>query len=128
MRKTAKQSPSKPAVAVANTLEELGFNIQLLGSTKYVLNKLKSLNITGLNRVREAFIKNKQPRFVKYFFSGMPYGKTKLYPGKVRVASLEKLAHLIKVCGLMLQTKVYLFWKRGEIGSNFVVTVLLRAV
>jgi len=27
-------------------------------------------------------------------------------------ASLERLAHLIKVCGLLLQTKVYLFWQK----------------
>jgi len=33
-----------------------------------------------------------------------------VYAEKVREASLEKLAHLIKVCGLLLQTKVYLFW------------------
>jgi hypothetical protein len=26
-------------------------------------------------------------------------------------ASLEKIAHLIKVCGFLLQTKVYLFWR-----------------
>ena len=61
--------------------------------------------------MRDAFIHNRQPRFVKYFFAGMPYGKTKLYPRKVRAANLEKLVHLIKVCGLLLQTKVYLFWE-----------------
>jgi hypothetical protein len=62
--------------------------------------------------VRDAFIHNRQPRFVKYFFTGMPYGKTELYPGKVKAASLEKLAHLMKVCGLLLQTKVYLLWEK----------------
>jgi len=29
-------------------------------------------------------------------------------------ASLEKLAHLIKICGLLLQTKVYLFWSKTD--------------
>ena len=79
---------------------------------KYVLNKLQSLKAADLVQVREDFIKNKQPRFVKYFFSGMPYGKSRLYPGKVMEASLEKLTHLIRVCGLLLQTKVYLFWEK----------------
>ena len=111
MRKIIEQPPTKQAIAITAELEKLGFNTQLLGSTKYVLNKLQSLNTGGLDRVRDAFIHNKQPRFVKYFFPGMPYGKTRLYPGLVRAASLEKLAHLIKVCGLLLQTKVYLFWR-----------------
>jgi len=56
-------------------------------------------------------IRNKAPRFMKYFFSHEPYGKQKLYRKKLMKSSLEKLAHLIKVCGLLLQTKVYLFSK-----------------
>jgi hypothetical protein len=111
MQKIIEQPPTKQALAIAAELEKLGFNTQLLGSTKYVLTKLKSLSGEDLDRVREAFIHNKQPRFVKYFFPGMPYGKTRLYPRKVKEASLEKLAHLVKVCGLLLQTKVYLFWR-----------------
>jgi len=118
MRKIMEQPPSKQALAIRAVLEQVGFNTQLLGSGKTVLNKLKSLKAADLDRVREAFIHNKQPRFVKYFFARMPYGKTKLYPGKVRAASLEKLAHLIKVCGLLLQTKVYLFWKSEKKGKG----------
>jgi len=74
---------------------------------------MQNLSTEDQGRVREAFIHNKQPRFMKYFFSKMPYGQMELYREKVREASLEKLAHLIKVCGLLLQTKVYLFWKKS---------------
>jgi hypothetical protein len=37
------------------------------------------------------------------------------YRKEVRFASLEKLVGLIKICGFLMQTKVYLFWseKRG---------------
>ncbi|PIU59828.1 hypothetical protein COS86_02185 [Candidatus Bathyarchaeota archaeon CG07_land_8_20_14_0_80_47_9] len=28
-------------------------------------------------------------------------------------ARAEQLAGLVKICGFLLQTKVYLFWKRG---------------
>lgn len=111
MQKIAEQPPTKEALAIAQVLSELGFNIQLLGSEKYVLNKLHSLKTEELTQVKEAFIKNNTPRFMKYFFPHQPYGKQKLYRKKVMKASLEKLAHLIKVCGLLLQTKVYLFWK-----------------
>ena len=114
MQKIMEQPPSKQALAIRAVLEQLGFNIHLLGSTKTVLNKLQSLKGEDLDRVREAFIRNKQPRFMKYFFSKMPYGKTKLYREKVMAASLERLAHLIKVCGLLLQTKAYLFWEKSD--------------
>jgi len=109
MQKIAEQPPAKEALAIADTLLKLGFNTQLLGSEKYVLNKLKSLKPEELARVKETFIQNKTPRFMKYFFSHQPYGKQKLYRKKLMKASLERLAHLIKVCGMLLQTKVYLF-------------------
>ena len=72
---------------------------------------MQNLSTEDQGRVREAFIRNRQPRFLKYFFPKMPYGKTKLYREKVMAASLEKVAHLIKICSLLLQTKAYLFWK-----------------
>jgi hypothetical protein len=43
MQKIAEQPPPKEALAIAEILQKLGFNIQLLGSEKYVLNKLQSL-------------------------------------------------------------------------------------
>jgi len=37
--------------------------------------------------------------------------KKEAYVKEIMKASLERLARLIKVCGFLLQTKVYLFWK-----------------
>jgi hypothetical protein len=34
------------------------------------------------------------------------------YEKKVNAATLEQLAGLIKICGFLLQSKVYLFWRR----------------
>lgn len=110
MQKIAEQPPSKKALAIAQVLSELDFNIQLLGSEKYVLRKLRTLKAENITKIKEAFIQNKAPRFMKYFFPHQPYGEQKLYNKKVMKVSLERLAHLIKVCGLLLQTKVYLFW------------------
>jgi len=39
------------------------------------------------------------------------YGKSKFYKGAVENADLEKLTKLIGICAMLLQTKVYLFWK-----------------
>jgi hypothetical protein len=43
---------------------------------------------------------------------GQPYGKTADYVRFVEAADSEKLAKLIKTLGLLLQTKVYLFWRK----------------
>jgi len=99
-------------------LSELGFNLQLLGSEKYVLNKLKSLNAEDVARIREAFIKNKAPRFMKYFFPHQPYGKHKVFSKKVMEAGLQRLTHLTKVCGFLLQTKVYLFCEKSTLRNH----------
>jgi hypothetical protein len=56
-------------------------------------------------------MRNKHQRFLKEFFSHLPYGKTEVYKREVENANCEKLARLIKICSFLLQTKVYLFWK-----------------
>ena len=60
--------------------------------------------------IKEAFITYSTPRFMKQFSLRLPYGYKKEYEKKVRELDLERLAGLIKVCGFLLQTKVYLFW------------------
>jgi len=87
-----------------------GFNVTFLGSKGYVLKKLSSLKPEDLQKVREAFKGNVHPRFMKEFFYHKPYGKAKLFKEKADKADFEKLAKLIKIVGLLLQTKVYLFW------------------
>jgi len=111
MQKIAQQPPPSEALKIAETLHDLGFNTQLLGSEKYVLNKLQTLGDKEVAKIREAFIRNSHARFMKYFFPHQLFGKKEVYAEGVRKASVEKLAHLIKVCGFLMQTKVYLFWK-----------------
>jgi len=112
MEKIAEQPPPKEALRVAETLQHLGFNVQLLSSEKYVLRKLQALRGEDLTKLREAFIKHSHLRFMKYFFCHMPFGRKEVYAKEVMKANLERLSRLIKVCGFLMQTKVYLFWKR----------------
>jgi len=111
MRTIAEQPPPKEALAIAEILQQLGFNIQLLGSEKYVLTKLQTLNAESIAKIREAFIKHPHMRFMKYFFCHMPFGRKEAYAKEVLKTNPERLAHLIKVCGFLMQTKVYLFWQ-----------------
>jgi hypothetical protein len=114
MQKIAEQPPPKEALAIAEILQQLGFNIQLLGSEKYVLNKLQTLSNGDLEKLREAFIKHCHARFMKYFFCHIPFGRKEVYAKEVMKANLERLSHLIKVCGFLMQTKVYLFWSKRK--------------
>ncbi|MBT0158662.1 GNAT family N-acetyltransferase [Candidatus Bathyarchaeota archaeon A05DMB-2] len=110
MKKVAEQPPPKEALRIAEVLEYFGFNIQLLGSEKYVLNKLQALSGEDLEKVREAFSKHCHTRFMKYLFPHQVFGRKKDYVEALKTAGVEKLAHLIRLCGFLLQTKVYLFW------------------
>jgi hypothetical protein len=62
--------------------------------------------------IREAFVKNSHPRFKKEFATSQhqPFGKTSDYIKGIENADFAKLAQLIKIVGMLLQTKVYLFW------------------
>jgi hypothetical protein len=112
MKKVTEQEPQREILRVSRVLEQVGFNVQLLGSGNYVFQKLQALNADGLERVREAFIKADHPRFSKFFSSGLPFGHTGDYERKVNTATLEQLAGLVKICGFLMQTKVYLFWSK----------------
>jgi len=111
MQKIAQQPPPREAVKIAETLHQLGFNTQLLSSEEYVLSKLQTLSDKEVAKIRETFVRNSHARFMKYFFPHQLFGKREAYTKEIRKTSLERLAHLIKVCGFLMQTKVYLFWK-----------------
>jgi hypothetical protein len=118
MKKIAEQPPPKEAIRIAQTLSQLGFDVQLLGSTTYLLRKLQNLNGQDLTRIKNAFIKNKHPRFMKQFSTELPFGNKEAYTKAVTCGSIEKLANLIKVCGFLLQTKTYLLWMKAHRADN----------
>ena len=98
---------------VSKVLSELGFDLQLLGSEHYAREKLEGLSLEQVSKLKEAFIKNKHPRFKKEFAISrhQPFGKTSDYVKSIQNVDLPKIAKLIKLVGLLSQTKVYLFWQ-----------------
>jgi GNAT superfamily N-acetyltransferase len=110
MRKIAESSQVKSALNVAEVLKTLGFNLTFFRSSKYVLKKLASLTSQNLSMLKAVFAENKHPRLMKEFSFHDPYGKSKYYKAAVETADSKKLAKLIGICGMLLQTKVYLFW------------------
>ena len=114
MKRIADQVQVKSVLKISEVLASLGFDVQLLGSQHYVKHKLDTLDTQQLLSVREVFIKNAHPRLKKEVASSrhQPYGKTADYVKFVEAADSEKLAKLIKTLALLLQTKVYLFWRK----------------
>jgi hypothetical protein len=117
MRNVITKEPPEEALCMAEILKNLGFDLQLLGSQRYTRSKLEALNPEQLVALRNNFIKNDHQRFRKEIATirHVPYGTTKAFREGIETADLEKLAKLVKIVGVLLQTKVYLFWSKDEI-------------
>ncbi|MCW4000586.1 MAG: hypothetical protein NWE93_10135 [Candidatus Bathyarchaeota archaeon] len=116
MQKIAQQQTVKGISSVSKALLELGFDSQLLASERYVMAKLESLQPAQIDKLKEAFIKNSHTRFRREFAASrhQPFGKVVDYVNSVHRAELPELGKLIKLVGMLNQTKVYLFWRRPD--------------
>lgn len=114
MQKVSVSEPPATAVQLSTLLSDFGFDMKLLGSERYVRGKLEELSPVQLEALKEAFIKNGHQRFRKEFAvcRCMPYGNTKAFRKGMANADLEKIGKLVKIVGMLLQTKVYLFWRK----------------
>jgi ABC-type ATPase with predicted acetyltransferase domain len=114
MKKITQQQSADSVSEVSRMLLELGFNLHLLGSERYVRGKLESLSHEQMCKLKEAFVKNKHLRFKKEFAVSrhQPFGETSVYVKSIQNADVSKIAKLVKLVGMLLQTKVYLFWKK----------------
>jgi len=110
------QTPGKQALKISDQLEQLRFNPKLFGSQNYVMGRLGKLSPKQLGLVKDAFIKNHHPRLSKEVVPSrnkMPFGTISAYTKGIQEADLSKLAKLIRVVGMLLQVKAYLFWSKN---------------
>jgi hypothetical protein len=116
MRNVITKEPPEEALRIAEVLKDLGFDLQLLASERYVRSKLVALRNTQIATLKKAFVRNDHQRFRKEIAAlrHVPYGTTKAYREGIETADLEKIAKLVKIVGVLLQTKVYLFWNKSE--------------
>ncbi len=75
--------------------------------------KLEGLSASQVRELKEAFVKNSHPRLRKGFAvsKNQPYGKTSQYIKCIMNADLPKIVRLIKLIGMLSQSKVYLFYE-----------------
>jgi hypothetical protein len=109
------ESPEE-ALCMADVLRNFGFDLQLLASERYVRSKLVALRNTEIEALKEAFVRNDHQRFRKEFAAlcHVPYGTTKAYREGIETADLE-IEKLVKIVGVLLQTKVYMFWRNSRV-------------
>jgi GNAT superfamily N-acetyltransferase len=115
LRKILEQKPSEEALRVANVLSDLGFDLKLLSSQKHVSSRLENLSPEQFTALKKAFIKNDHPRLRRAFAANRhkPYGTAAAYIESIRNADFEEVGKLVRIVGMLLQTKVYLFWKKS---------------
>jgi ABC-type lipoprotein export system ATPase subunit/GNAT superfamily N-acetyltransferase len=111
MQKIAVQQLTQEALRISETLSSLGFNLQFLSSGRYLQDRLENLSSEQFAMLKESLIKNAHPRLRKVFTPHQPYGRKAEYVEGVRNADLIKMAKLVKIVGMLLQSKVYLFWR-----------------
>lgn len=89
-------------------------DLQSLGSERHVSQRLAGLSSAEQENLKGLCIRNKHPRFEKEFVVGrhQPFGKTSDYIKSIENADSEKMAKLVKLVGMLLQTKRYLFWSK----------------
>jgi len=94
--------------------QKLGFNVKLLGSESYILKVLEKLSPRELRQLRDVFAKNCHPRLMKEISVNRhkAFATRAEYITGLEAADLVKLASLIRVVGMLLQVKAYLFWQK----------------
>jgi ABC-type lipoprotein export system ATPase subunit len=116
MRKVLVKEPPQNALKVASELSGLGFDLHFLGSQRYVKSKLEGLSPGQLAGLKAVFLRNGHPMF-REILGAIRHKKgeaAKDYGKELAKADLDKLARLIKITGVLLQTKVYLFWEKDK--------------
>jgi hypothetical protein len=114
MRRVLVKDPPKQAVNLASELAGLSFDLHFLGSQRYVKGKLEGLSPVQLAGLKNVFQRNGHP-MLREILGTIRHKKGSIgkdYSQELDSADLDKLTRLIKVAGVLLQTKVYLFWQR----------------
>jgi ABC-type ATPase with predicted acetyltransferase domain len=115
MRRIFVKDPPTAATNVTAELEKLGFDLRFLGSQCYVRAKLESLSASQLAELKATIARNGHPMFREIVGAVRHEAKDTVnnYREEIEKVDLDKLAKLVKIAAVLLQTKVYLFWSRA---------------
>jgi hypothetical protein len=111
LQKVTEQKPLESILAIGALLSKLDLNLQLLRSERYISLKIDCLSSSEIDQLKQLLVKNRHPRFVKEFAVSrhQPFGKTSDYINCIKNGDTGEITKLVKLVGMLMQTKVYLF-------------------
>jgi len=114
MKKIAGQRPDITCQRAIEELRKLGFNPILLASKKQNLQRLKELNKREMRQYKDILANVRHPQLRRAAVTEKPYTNDATYQSALEKTGLEKTAKMLRVLNIILQTKVYLSWKRKK--------------
>jgi hypothetical protein len=114
MRKIVESKPSVDVLFAIGQLRELGFNSAMLGSVKEnqkLIEQVEREKIAGI--LEELSVKDGVLRKRLLALSSV-YPSHEEFLEKLKRASDEDLAVILKRLAFLAQTKTYLFWRKGN--------------
>jgi ABC-type transport system involved in cytochrome c biogenesis ATPase subunit/predicted N-acetyltransferase YhbS len=114
MQKIAESKPNPNVLKAIEQLCQIGFNPIMLGSVNYNKQKIKEVDREEVQRILIHFCKKEGALRKRLLSFHKVYPKQAQAEARIKDASTELLAKMIKRLNFLAQTKVYLFWKKGS--------------
>ena len=106
--------PNARIIKTVQSLRPLGFNPIFLGSKKQNLQVLKGLSEKELEKVKETLVGISSGYYKRLKGAHKAYVKKGEFEEFVENATLQCLARVLRKLAILLQTKVYLLWRKTE--------------
>ena len=111
MKKIVEQAPDPSCLEATEKLRQLGFNPVLLASERQNLQRLKNMNPENVKQCKKILAEIRSPRLQRAAVPEKPYSNAQQYQSALEKAGIEKIAKILRVLSILMQTKVYLLWK-----------------
>jgi hypothetical protein len=112
MRKTMESKPNPNVLVAIEELRRLGFNPIMLGSVNYNMEKIREVGRNKIESILIGFCRKEGSLRKRLLSFHRLYPKQAEAEAKIKAASIEILAKVIKRLNFLAQTKVYLFWAK----------------
>jgi len=117
MTKVAERLPDKSIVEAVEKLRELGFNPVFLASEKGNLHLLKQMSKEQRRRVKQTLLGISSVFYRRLAGGKRVFLRREEFRKILENATVEKMAKMLRILSILMQTKVYLIWKKSAFNS-----------
>jgi GNAT superfamily N-acetyltransferase len=111
MQKIMESEPNPNVLKAIEQLHQIGFNPIMLGSVNYNMQKIKEVDRQKIESVLIEFCEKEGALRKRLLSFHRVYPRQDEAKNKIKSASTELLAKILKRLNFLAQTKVYLFWR-----------------